>query len=136
MAIKNIVVILPVLLPILCLAIPIIWLYAEFKLGRWTRITFGILFTICGAFLIYVFCQDRLDHESAWHRNSIRDAEALLKQGQTNVVISAFETYTSIAATDSTFRASQLMMHTLGREVESNTALEPTATAHSVSTNK
>ena len=129
MAIKNIVVILPVLLPILFLAIPVVWLYAEFKLGRWIRITFGILSISCGVFLIYGFCQDRLDHESAWHRNSIRDATALLKQGQTNVVISAFETYASIAATDSTFRASQLMMHTLGREVESNPALEPTPTA-------
>jgi hypothetical protein len=40
-------------------------------------------------------------------------AESLLKQGQTNIVIRAFENYSSIAATDSTFRASERMMHDL-----------------------
>jgi hypothetical protein len=65
---------------------------------------------LCSGLLVYAFCQVRPFYESAWHRNSIRDAENLLKQGQTNLVITAFETYGSIAATDSTFRASERMM--------------------------
>jgi hypothetical protein len=113
MAIKNIIIILPVVLPLFCLAIPVVWLYAEFKLGRRTRITFGILSIVCSAFLIYAFCQVKPFYESAWHRNSIRDANYLLKQGQTNIVISAFDTYSSTVTTDSTFRASEQMMHIL-----------------------
>ena len=97
-----------IILPLI-LVIPIIWLYAEFKLGRRIRIALGLLSIVCSAFLIYGFSQVKTFYESAWHRNSIRDAESLLKQGQTNIVISAFETYSSIAATDSTFRASEQM---------------------------
>jgi hypothetical protein len=92
-----------------------IWLYAEFRLGRRARIIFGLISIFCTGFLIYAFCQVKPFYESAWHRNSIRDAERLLKQGQTNIVISAFETYSSISATDSTFRASEQMMHILER---------------------
>ena len=101
-----------IILPLI-LAISLIWLYAEFKFGRRTRITLGLLSIVFSAFLIYAFCQVKPFYESAWHRNSIRDAESLLKQGQTNIVISAFEAYSSIAATDSTFRASEQMMHIL-----------------------
>jgi hypothetical protein len=68
---------------------------------------------LCSGFLVYAFCQIKPFYESGWHRNSIRDAESLLKQGQTNIVITAFETYGNIAATDSTFRASERMMHIL-----------------------
>ena len=89
------------------------WFYAEFKLGRQARVVSGVIAMLCGALLVYAFCQVRPFYESAWHRNSIRDAESLLKQGQTNIVITAFETYSSIAATDSTFRASERMMHVL-----------------------
>ena len=101
-----------IILPLI-LVVPIIWLYAEFKLGRRMRIAFGLISMFCSGFLIYGFCQIKPFYESAWHRNSIRDAESLLKQGQTNIVISAFETYTSIAATNSTFLASERMMHIL-----------------------
>ena len=97
----------------LILVVPIIWLYAEFKLGRRMRIAIGLISMLCSGFLIYGFCQIKPFYESGWHRNSIRDAESLLKQGQTNIVISAFETYTSIAATNSTFLASERMMHIL-----------------------
>jgi hypothetical protein len=96
---------------LLFLAIPIVWLYAEFKLGRRTRIALGLVSMVCIVFLTNCFWMPTVFYERAWHRNSIRDAEVLLKQGQTNVVISAFETYSSIAATDSTFRASEQMMH-------------------------
>ena len=112
------------------------WLYAEFKLGRRARIGLGFVSILCVGFIVYAFCQLRPFYESAWHRNSIRDATALLKQDQTNDVISAFEIYSSVAATDSTFRASEQLMHTLSQKVEPNTSLEPTATAPSVSTNK
>jgi hypothetical protein len=104
------VIILPLILVVL-----IIWLYAEFKLGCRTRIALGLLSIGCSAFLVYALCQVKPFYESAWHRNSIRDAENLLKRGQTNMVISAFETYSSIAETDSTFRASEQMMHILQR---------------------
>jgi hypothetical protein len=97
------------------LAILIVWVYAEFKLGRRARIILGLTSMLCSGFLIYAFCQIRPFYENHWHRNSIRDAESLLKQGQTNIVISAFETYSSIAATDSTFLASEQMMHILER---------------------
>jgi hypothetical protein len=103
-----------IILPLI-LVVPLIWLYAEFKCGRRIRITLGLLSIVLSAFLIYAFCQVKPFYESAWHRNSIRDAESLLKQGQTNIVISAFETYSSIAATNSTFRASEQMMHILER---------------------
>jgi hypothetical protein len=101
-----------IVLPLI-LVIPVIWLYAEFKLGRRARIILGLISILCTGFLIYAFCQVKPFYESAWHRNSIRDAERLLMQGQTNMVISAFETYNSISATDSTFRASEQMMHIL-----------------------
>ena len=97
----------------LVLIILAFWLYAEFKLGCRARIISGVIVMVCGGLLVYAFCQVRPFYESAWHRNSIRDAESLLKQGQTNIVITAFETYSSIAATDSTFRASERMMHVL-----------------------
>ena len=106
-----------IILPLI-LAAFVFWLYAEFKLGRGARIVLGLISILCGGYLVYAFCQIWPFYESAWHQNSIRDATTLLKQGQTNVVISAFETYSSIAATDSTFRASEQMMHILGREVE------------------
>src|SRR5271154_1295092 len=89
------------------------WLYAEFKLGRQARGISGLVAMLCGGLLVYAFCHVRPFYESAWHRNSIRDGESLLKQGQTNIVITAFETYSSIAAPDSTFRASERMMHVL-----------------------
>ena len=98
----------------LILVVLIFWLYAEFKLGCRARIIFGIIAT-CNGFLVYALCQVKPFYESSWHRNSIRDAENLLKQGQTNIVISAFETYSSMAATDSTFRASEQMVHILQR---------------------
>jgi hypothetical protein len=101
-----------IILPLI-LAVPIIWLYAEFKLGRLARITLGIISMVCSGFLIYGFCQVKPFYESAWHRNSIRDAESLLKQGQTSSVITAFDAYNSIAATGSTFRASEHLMHAL-----------------------
>src|ERR1035437_1089923 len=99
-----------IILPLI-LVVWVLWLYAEFKLGRRARVIFGLIAILCSGFLVYAFCQIRPFYESAWHRNSIRDADVLLKQGQTNVLISAFETYSSIAATDSTFRASEQMMH-------------------------
>jgi hypothetical protein len=102
------IIVLPLILVVL-----VLWFYAEFKLGRRARIILGLIVMLCSGFLVYAFCQVRPFYESSWHRNSIRDAESLLKQGQTNLVISAFETYTSIAATDSTFRASERMMHVL-----------------------
>jgi len=101
-----------IILP-LVLAVAIFWLYAEFKLGRRARVILGLVAMLCAGFLVYAFCQVKPFYESAWHRNSIRDAESLLKQGQTNIVIRAFENYSSIAATDSTFRASERMMHDL-----------------------
>jgi hypothetical protein len=102
------------LIPILAiLAIPIVWLYAEFKFERGLRITLGLLSMICIFFLTNAFWENTVFYERAWHRNSIRDANYLLKQGQTNIVISAFDTYNSIAATGSTFRASEQMMHIL-----------------------
>jgi hypothetical protein len=101
-----------IILPLI-LGVVIIWLYAEFKLGRRARIMLGLAAIFSSGLLVYAVCQIKPFYESAWHRNSIRDAESLLKQGQTNVVISAFETYSSIAATDSTFRASERMMHIL-----------------------
>ena len=101
----------PILL--LFLAIPIVWLYAEFKLGRKARITFGCLSMVCIVFLTNAFWGLTVPYERAWHRNSIRDADFLLKQEQTNIVITAFDTYGSIAATNSTFRASEQMMHIL-----------------------
>jgi len=97
----------------LILAVWVFWFYAEFKLGRQARVISGLVVMICGGLLVYAFCQVRPFYESAWHRNSIRDAESLLKQGQTNIVITAFETYSSITATESTFRASERMMHVL-----------------------
>jgi hypothetical protein len=99
----------------LILVVSIVWLYAEFKLGRRARVIVGLISMLCGGFLVYAFCQVKPFYESSWHRNSIRDAESLLKHGRTNIVISAFETYNSIAATDSTFRASEQMMHVLER---------------------
>jgi hypothetical protein len=103
-----------IILPFI-LAVLIFWLYAEFKLERRVRIALGFVSLLCISFLVYAVCQVKPFYESHWHRNSIRDAENLLKQGQTNVVISAFETYNSIAATNSTFRASEQMMHILER---------------------
>jgi hypothetical protein len=104
-----------IILPLI-LVVPIVWLYAEFKLGRGMRIALGLLSMLSGVFFIYALCQVRPFYESAWHRNSIRDAESLLKQGQTNIVISAFEIYNRVAATNSTFRASEQMMHLLKHE--------------------
>ncbi|HKI69932.1 MAG TPA: hypothetical protein VKA67_10110 [Verrucomicrobiae bacterium] len=100
------------------------WLFAEFKLGRGARIILGLVSIVCGGFLVYAVCQIRPFYESAWHRNSIRDATALLKEGQTNVVISVFETYSSIATTGSTFRASEQLTHTLSQKVEPNTKID------------
>ena len=102
---------IPVLL--LFLVIPIVWLYAEFKFGRRARITFGLVSMVCIVLLTNCFWEPTVFYERAWHRNSIRDADFLLKHGQTNIVISAFDTYGNIAATNSTFRASEQMMHIL-----------------------
>ena len=101
-----------IVLPLI-LAVWALWIFAEFKLGRRARISFGLIAILSSGFLVYAFCQVRPFYERAWHRNSIRDAESLLKQGQTNLVITAFETYSSIAATGSTFQASERMMHVL-----------------------
>ncbi len=99
----------------LILAVLTFWLYAEIKMGFKARIASSVLVIVCSGYLVYAFCQVKPLYENAWQRNSIRDAATLLKQGHTNVVISAFETYSSIAATDSTFRASEQMMHALQR---------------------
>jgi hypothetical protein len=53
-----------IILPLI-LAVPIIWLYAEFKLGRLARITLGIISMVCSGFLIYGFCQVKPFYESA-----------------------------------------------------------------------
>ena len=103
-----------IILP-LVLAVPLVWLYAEFKLGRPARITLGLVSILCSGLLVYAFCQVKPFYESAWHRNSIRDAGRLLKQGQTNIVIAAFDDYSSIAATSTTFKASEHLMHALER---------------------
>jgi hypothetical protein len=63
--------------------------------------------------VIYGFCVIRAFEENNLHTQSIAVAEGLLKQGQTNIVITAFETYSSIEATDSTFQASAHMLHDL-----------------------
>jgi hypothetical protein len=104
-----------ILIPPAILGVAVLWLYAEFKLGRRARVILGLLAMLCTGILVFALCQVRPFYESAWHRGSIRDAERLLKQGQTNLVITAFETYGRIAATNSTFRASEGMMHVFKR---------------------
>lgn len=95
------------------------WLFAEVKLGQRARITSGLIAIVFTGFLVNAFCRVKPFYESEWHRNSIRDATILLRQGQTNTVVRAFETYTSIAATDSTFRASERMARDL-RNAQNN----------------
>ena len=94
-------------------AILVVWVYAEFKLGRNARLVFGVL-SIGGAVLLtYSIAQLSPVYESAWHRSSIKAAAELLAHGETNRVQEAFATYNSMVATASTFRASEEMWHVL-----------------------
>jgi hypothetical protein len=104
-------------LAISLLVIPIWWVYAEFKMSRRVRITLGVLSFACVGFVVHTAYYVRNYYEDAWHRTSIRDATDLIRKGNTNAVLAAFETYSSGVATGSTFRASEKMMKTLSREM-------------------
>ena len=100
-------------LALILLVVPIIWLYAEFKLSRGVRVALGLLSLVTVGILTYSVSGVFRFYESAWHRTSIRDAADLLRKGDTNAVLHAFDTYTSVVATGSTFRASEKMMQSL-----------------------
>lgn len=106
----NVFVVIPIAL------IPIFWLYAEFKLGRAARVSFGFLSIVVAVFLTCLFSQFTSEYERAWNRSSIKLAEELLAKGETNHVQRAFNAYNTIIATGSTFRASEKMWHVLKSE--------------------
>jgi hypothetical protein len=105
------------LLAVVFLIVPIVWLYAEFKLGRTTRICLGLLSLVAVGLVTYSVCSVFRVYESAWHRTSIRDAAELLRKGDTNRVQRAFDTYNSMVVTGSTFRASEKMMQTFRNDL-------------------
>jgi hypothetical protein len=92
------------------LLVPIVWLYAEFRLGRTARICLGVLSLCTVGLVTYSVCGVYRHYENAWHRNSIRDAAALLRKGDTRRVQEAMDQYNSMVVTGSTFRASEKMM--------------------------
>jgi hypothetical protein len=104
------------LLAIILLVIPIAWIYAEFKSSRGVRVGLGLLSLVVAGFVVYSISGVLQFYESGWHRTSIRDAAELLRKGDTNAVLRAFDTYNSIVATGSTFRASEKMMQSLRRD--------------------
>jgi len=99
------------------LVVPIVWLYAEFKLGRPARICLGVLSLVTVGLVTYSACSMFRHYESAWHRASIRDAADLLRKGETRPVQEALDQYNSMVATGSTFRASEKMMQSFRADV-------------------
>jgi hypothetical protein len=101
---------------ILLILIQIVWLYAELKRGRIARISLGVLSIVSTGFLIQALDQIPRAYESAMHRGSIKAAEEQLRRGETNEVLKAFNAYNAIAATGSTFEASEAMWKILKQD--------------------
>jgi hypothetical protein len=98
---------------IILVVIPIVWIYAEFNWSRRVRVALGLLSLVIVGLVMYSVSGVARFYESAWHRTSIRDAAALLRKGDTNAVLRAFDAYNSVVTTGSTFRASERMMQSL-----------------------
>jgi hypothetical protein len=101
------------LLTLIFLVIPVVWIIAEFKSSRGVRLSLGLLSLVIVGVVTYSISGVFGFYESAWHRNSIRDASVLLRKGDTNAALRAFDVYNGIVTTGSTFRASEKMMQSL-----------------------
>jgi hypothetical protein len=89
------------------------WLHAERRMGVAARIGGGtacIVLVACGAYFMAGVIPS---HERAAHRSSIRLAGELLSKGDTERVKQAINTYNSIAATGTTYRAGMEMWDVL-----------------------
>jgi len=97
-----------ILLPLLAL-----WIQAERRWGRPARITLGLALLVASAVIAYDFAKFIPRYESRFHRSSLRLADELTTKGETQRVQQAIQTYNSIAATGSTYRASMEMWRVL-----------------------
>jgi len=97
-----------ILLPLLAL-----WIYAERRWGLWTRIGVGLALMIACSVIAHEFAMFLPRYERTFHRSSLRLASELTAKGETQRVQSAVQTYTSIAATGTTYGASMEMWHVL-----------------------
>ena len=101
---------------IVMLAFLLLWVYAEVKLKRAARILSGLAAISCAAVLSWHLAGFIPDIERSQNRSSLRLAGELLATGETQRVQQAIQTYNSIAATGSTYRASMEMWDALNHE--------------------
>ena len=90
------------LLPIAAL---ILWIHAELRLGRWARITSGVVCLLVAIYLTFSLSRVGPRYERDFHRFALKRAEQCLANGETQRVEEALYRYNTIAATGDTYRA-------------------------------
>ena len=98
---------------LLLLAFPVLWLYAEFKLGRVARMCLGIASIISITFVVSEFHNLGTTYETVLHRSSLKLAGELMASGQTVRVQQAIDAYNGLASTGSTYSAASEMWDVL-----------------------
>jgi hypothetical protein len=98
---------------LILLAVPALWLYAEFKLGRAARICFGIASVASIAFVASELQSIVPIQESVLHGSSLKLAGELMASGQAVRVQQAIDAYNGQASTGSTYSAASEMWDVL-----------------------
>ena len=99
--------------PFILLPLLAFWIYAERRWGLVARISIGLALIIACAVIAHEFAMFIPRYERTFHRSSLRLANELTTKGETQRVQQAFQIYTSIAATGTTYGASMEMWHVL-----------------------
>ncbi|MCX6864645.1 MAG: hypothetical protein NTV46_00240, partial [Verrucomicrobia bacterium] len=101
---------IPVIIPILVVAF---WIYAELKLRTLVRVVSGITAIIAVSWLITAMSLRWPRIESVTHNSSLKLAEELMTNGDTQRVQQALHAYNKVAASNSTCSASLEMWEVL-----------------------
>jgi hypothetical protein len=84
---------LPAAMMIAAVVLPLAWLYSELDGARWVRILLGLLSIILATFVVSEMRLIIPSYTTNFHHFSISRATDLLKEGQTDAVIEAFDQY-------------------------------------------
>ena len=86
------------------------WLISEFKGGKRVRIMLGLLTIVVGGYLVHCAALVEWDFARGWYAVSLRQAEGLLLDGDTNTVLRAIRAHNVTAQTGTVYQATQTFM--------------------------
>src|SRR5687767_12876457 len=95
--------------PFILLPLLVLWVYVERRCGFAARIGAALALMIACSVIAHEFAMFIPRYERSFHRRSLNLATQLTANGETQKVHQALQTYDTIAATGTTYRASMEM---------------------------